>query len=207
MDLFDEARAYLDRLPHGTASHPECVVRAAVFESLRSELPALDLRQTSEALSPTLAAYLRNGPSDEWIPEVWTNALLEVWFVAIAARSEERFRERMRAVNRELFESPLYRAVTRVLSLSLVIMGLARSWGFSRRGTRATARMGPRHASPRAGHISVEHPAWVYGERQLIAFEEAFLAVGDIVKVSSGRVRRSTQGAEETTFTLEWMDG
>jgi len=206
MDPLDEALAYLARLPHGTASFPECMVRASIYEPWRNELPALDLRSTSEVFSPSFATYLRSGPSDDWIPEVWASVLLELWFTGVVDRDEARCRARLRQGNREVFESPLYRAVVRVLSPSLVIMGMARTWNLTRRGSSAKATMGPRSASPRTGEIMVSHPPWLFSERQLIGFEEGFMAVGGILKVAEPRVRRLSAGELATGFRLEWTD-
>lgn len=205
MDPLDEALAYLARLPHGTASFPECTVRASIYEPWRKELPALDLQSTSEVFSPAFATYLRSGPSDDWIPEVWASVLLELWFTGVADRDEERCRARLRRGNREVFEGPLYRAVLRVLSASLVVMGTARTWGLTRRGSSARATMGPRSASPRVGRVVVSHPPWLFSERQLVGFEEGFMAVGDMLKLAQQRVRR-TSTELESTFVIEWVD-
>jgi len=206
MDPFDEARAYLARLPHGTASYPECMVRASVFDPWRTDLPPLDLRVASEVLSPAFAAYLRSGPSDDWIPEVWASVLLELWFVHVCERDERQCRARLRQGNLELFEGPLYRTVMRVLSPSLVLMGMARTWGLTRRGTSAKATMGSRSASPRTADITLAHPSWIFSERQLTGFEEGFMATGDMLKVADHRVLRPSTSENETTFRLEWTD-
>jgi hypothetical protein len=204
MDPSTEARAYLDRLPHGTASYPECTVRASIYEPWRNALPPFDLRTTSEVFSPAFATYLRSGPSDDWIPEVWASVLLELWFVHVCERDEGRCRARLRRGNREVFDGPLYRAVVRVFSPSLVIMGMARTWNLTRRGSGAKATMGPRSASPRTGEVVLSHPPWLFSERQLVGFEEGFMAVGDILQVPDPRVRRPSAGEVETSFRLEW---
>lgn len=206
MDGIDDVRPYLARLPHGTASYPNCVARAFAYEELRQELPPLDGPTVSEVLSPTLSTYLRQGMTDTWMPEVWASIVLELWFATVAGRDEARFREKLRAVNQDLFDSVLFRAVLRVLSPSLVILGVARTWRIARRGSDARAIMGPRHESPRTATVEVRHPPWLFGERQLIAFEEAIGAVADTLAVKHCLVRRTKSEVDATTFGVEWRE-
>ncbi len=206
MDGIDDVRFYLSRLPFGTASYPDCVVRASIYEGLRQELPPFDTRVVSQALSPAMATYLRQGPGDDWIPEVWASVLLELWFATACERDDDRCRATLHEINAKVVEGALFRTVTRVLSPSLVIMGMARTWGIARRGSSARATMGPRQATPRTAEVALSHPAWVYSERQLVGFEEVFIVVSESMGIDDHRVERRSAEAEETVFHLEWRD-
>ena len=101
-----------------------------------------------------------------------------------------------------MFEGTLFRAATRVLSPSLALMGIARTWNLARRGSTARTTMGPRGDRPREARVTIEHASWLYGECQLQGFEEAFAALAEELRIDRCTVERESASAEETVFRL-----
>lgn len=125
---------YLERLPRGLSSHPECQVKASVYrdalashglESVISELPR-ELREL----------VLEPPPVSSWVPEVYANSIMmairDVHFepgtVGVTAYSEW-----TRQRNLLLLTRPLYRALFLLLSPERLLKGLQRRWGAFRR--------------------------------------------------------------------------
>jgi hypothetical protein len=124
---------YVDSLPAGLASFPECQAKSAALLGLRARL--LDAGRLPE----TLRAHLAVGaPEDEWIPEVHVNALMLAVRDHYFGHGDEglsKFLTWVRVRTLEAFGSPLYRAVFFVLSPELLTRGLFQRWSLFRRGT------------------------------------------------------------------------
>ena len=203
--MYSAVETYLAPLPRGAASYPDCQVQTSIYDELRREVPPLDVRGMAR-LSPGFCAYVSHGTPDDWMPEVWASALLELWFVAACQGDEEAARARLRGVNSKLLERPAFRALVRVLSPSLALMSFARGWGLSRRGTTARSELGSRHDSPRTAGIIVGCPPHLFSERQVWGFEETFRIVSDLLKLRDHRVSPGVEHEEGLRFGLRWSE-
>lgn len=200
-----EVDAYLARLPRGAASYPDCLVQASIYEDLRSELPPLDPRDTGR-LPPGLGAYIRHGTPGEWIPEVWASSLMELWYATACGRDEDAARARLRGLNAGVIELPAFRALVRVLSPSLALMGFARAWGINRRGTTARAALGSRHESPRTAEVIIDCPPHLFSTRQIWGFEETFRLVANVLRLGDYHVPPAEVREDGLRFPLQWTD-
>ena len=164
---------YLERLPRGLSSHPECQVKASVYrdalashglESVISELPR-ELREL----------VLEPPPVSSWVPEVYANSIMmairDVHFepgtVGVTAYSEWT-RER----NLLLLTRPLYRALFLLLSPERLLKGLQRRWGAFRKGTTIELV----HQGVGAVELRVRYPENLYEETTLSGLRGALVA-------------------------------
>ena len=124
---------YLETLPKGAASYPECCVKASVLLSMLAAKPL----RTDVALPSALLALVDNPPAlTEWIPEVHFNAVvLWVWEVHFGGRDLESYRAWSLDHNRRLLGAPLYSVLFLVLSPDRLLNGMNNRWSAFRRGT------------------------------------------------------------------------
>ena len=165
--------AYLERLPRGIDSHPQCMVKASVYRD------ALDSRPLDSvlALLPDAAKELAEHPPpvSAWVPEVPTMVLM------IAIRDMhfdpddaglDAYAEWTRQRNLKLLTRPLYRALFLVLSPQRLLKGVQRRWGVFRRGTEIeTTESGPNSAA-----VRVSFPKHLYDRTALCGMRAAMLA-------------------------------
>jgi hypothetical protein len=104
--------AYLESLPHGLDSHPQCRVKAGVCNDLSRAFSS----ETAPGLPAPIAAMLREAPPPSaWVPEVWSNAAILAGADALG-ESEPELLARWRAVNASVFSRPVYRSVLAIVN-------------------------------------------------------------------------------------------
>jgi hypothetical protein len=126
-------RRYVDTLPSGLASHPQCEQKASI---LREAVRGLDVDALARALPDELAELVRTPPPvSNWVSEVKATAIMLASIDACFAASEERFLEHVRMGNVKMLSSPLYRALFLVVSPARVLRGMSARWTALHRGT------------------------------------------------------------------------
>jgi hypothetical protein len=125
--------SYLDRLPAGIASYPECLVKASVFRN------ALEVKPLGPevALPPEVRALVDHPPPvSVWIPEVQFNVItLAVRDAHFGEDDRDGYLGWVLDQNRKLLGTPLYRALFLLVSPERLLHGLEKRWGTFRRGT------------------------------------------------------------------------
>ncbi len=136
MDLdaqrFRRTAAYLEKLPDGILSYPECQLKSDIHEEVGREFPQL---LQGGGLPVILKQYLTGQHTEKWFPEAAGNALMlsirDVCFSTDAA-----FLKWSCDYIGRLFQRPLYRILMNVFSTSLVVMGASKRWSTFHRGTQ-----------------------------------------------------------------------
>ena len=126
---FPSAYAYVEQLPDGLASFPDCVARREVFEHTRvTAAPLLE----GVTVPDEVRRFLHGRLEGPWIPEV-------VAFVAYAAIADhlgpEGFRDWAYDDAAELYQRPVIRHLMKILSPTLVAIGAGQRWGTLRKGS------------------------------------------------------------------------
>jgi hypothetical protein len=130
-------QAYVDSLPAGLASHPQCEQKASI---LREAVTGIDVDALARALPDELAALVRVPPPvSNWVSEVKATAILLASVTACFGASEERFLDHVRMGNVRMLSSPLYRALFLVVSPARVLRGMSARWSALHRGTSFVA--------------------------------------------------------------------
>lgn len=127
--------AYIASLPQGLESYPQCTMVAEALQVQRSILPQMD---QLTGLPAPLQQLIKPFPADQWVPEVHAIAVGHAIRDALFTRDEDhaKFIEQL---NEQLLNRPLYRALFRLLSPQLLVMGAARRWNTLHRGTTLEA--------------------------------------------------------------------
>ncbi len=136
-DRFPITAAYLERLPDGIRSHPQCLVKASVLRDVVDSRPLVtaDL----ESLPAEVVQLVREPhPVSSWIPEV--HALVVMLAVrdrhfAAGEEGSRTYEDWTYRRNRRLLARPLYRALFLLLSPDRLVRGVGRRWSMFRRGS------------------------------------------------------------------------
>lgn len=187
-------RAYLERLPDGLASYPECRAKASLYRSV-IESPGIDAEALPEALRDLVR---RPRPVTEWIPEVQSHAVLIAQYEQHFG-DLSRFVEHCYAVQRQLWDSKLYAFMMRLVSPARLLASTSQRWGQFHRGTELVAdRTGERTAI-----LQLRTPPHIYDEITLAGLTEGLRAVID----SSGNPSALVLTASDATgarWSVTW---
>lgn len=127
---YPRAAAYLEALPDGLDSFPQCQVQLTVFDSIRFAVEDVDV--DVGVLPGALAEFFRGETGKGWVPEVLCQAANLVFADSVgeSAYLQWSYENAVR-----LYKKPVLRHLMKLLSPTLVVMGAPRRWGAVRRGT------------------------------------------------------------------------
>lgn len=121
---------YLEGLPEGLASYPQCQTKGSVFRSL---LEGVEIDRA--ALPEPLRRRLEDPPiPSEWLAEV------HLWALALAAADQRAMDQEALLAwsyerHRRLFEGPLYRAMMALVPPATLVRTCGLRWGAFHRGS------------------------------------------------------------------------
>jgi hypothetical protein len=169
---FPNAARYVESLPQGFESFPECEVNAEAVE------PFLRFGHLADTPGmPRVAAALLSGTvSDKgWVSEVvFQTANLVVRDLAFA--NDAAFFQFTYDSSREVFDKPVVRHLMRLVSPTLVVAGATKRWATFHRGSELKAS--PITESGGRVHTAavLRYPEGVFSRIFLKGLEQAFLA-------------------------------
>lgn len=200
-DRFPNAARYLDRLPDGIRSHPQCQVKAAVV---------LDHMSARSIPAPLLASFPR--PVTELVDEppmvsAWISEVVAMTYM-IAVRDLHFPPGRMDAEyeawtyerNLRLLGSRIYRPVFLLVSPERLLRFANRRWSRIRRGSTLEV------LDQREGYARVctRYPSFLHEESLALGMRGAFRAVTELAGGKSCRVSVPEVRETETTFEIEY---
>ncbi len=192
-DRYPRLVAYLSGFEDGLGAYPECLVRSGLVDTIVANAP-----ETGEAAPPFVEALLSR-PARPWTSEVVFQATL----LAIADRSRmspNAFREWSREMNREVYRSPVYRALMAFFSPGTLLERGAARWGSFRRGTSLEVeRRGERGAEGR-----LAFPPRVFTGELLELFAGAFAVALEHSRARHATVRLAGYTTTSASFLVEW---
>lgn len=129
--------AYLERLPDGIASYPDCRAKASLVSGVLESRPVDPERaDLPKRLVELIAAP---PPISSWVLETELCAVaLAIYDVHFQSLGREAFVQWIYEFNSELFGTPLYRILYAFLSPVRLIKLSASRWGAFHRGTNLT---------------------------------------------------------------------
>jgi hypothetical protein len=149
---------YVDQLPDGLASLPDCRVRAAVFDAIWRDFPELGRRELPQPLSDLLRGKV---PANAWISEV-VGQVANLMVRDVGVKTDDEFLSWTHEVSRALFDKPVLRHLMKMMSPALVVMGAAKRWSAVHQGS--TLEAAPvRTSGPRATTVGrLTYPAGLF---------------------------------------------
>lgn len=177
---FPRASAYLERLPHGIGSYPECQVRVDGRANLPKHFGAL---AETPGIPLPLREFLEGKVSEAWMPEVISVTALAMGRDAILESDDDLrdwcFRDAM-----DVFDSPLNKMLMKVMSPTLVVMGAAKRWNHWRLGSNLTASPVKQKDDRLETEIELVYPERLYDDTSRTQLGQVFVAA---VIASSGK--------------------
>jgi|LNFM01.1.fsa_nt_gb hypothetical protein len=133
--MLPETCAYIDALPDGLASFPQCEVKGSV---VRQIVEGVDRSLLSALPEQSRALIAEPPPVSAWVREVPVNVLLIATaehLVRVSGRRDAMI-ERAFDASQQLLSTPLYKILFLVVSPERLIAGVDRRWNALRRGSR-----------------------------------------------------------------------
>ena len=196
---YHTTRAYLDALPDGLASFPECQAKASL---LRDMLASKPIAPSADRLPSELCDLIRSPPPvSSWIPEVAFNAASMVMYDEhFESKDTARFEAWVFDFNRALFSKTLYRILFLLVSPRRLLTNVPSRWGAFHRGTSLTLIEGGEHR----GRLRLEFPSGVFAEPMLHAFGAAWRAAVDTAGGHAVHSKLDDRTDTSAEFTVRW---
>ena len=181
--------SYLESLPQGIDSYPDCVQKASVSREFLRFLPTTGLG----ALPAQVEALIkRPPPPSAWIPEAHVAALF-LSVIDAHYPDPQQFVERAYVANKELLVGPLYRVLMLVASPLFLAKNAQARWGTFHRGvTMVTDSLPTEKTGTASFHLA--YPPYLITQLLCASFGTAFRAA---VEAAGGR--------EVSTTVVRWQ--
>jgi hypothetical protein len=167
---FPHTAAYLDDLPAGFASHPQCESLAethdGAVEIVRAEI-------SPDRLPPEVLRLVAGEYGKGWFPEVIGMA---AEMLVADVLGDDEYRRWCYDDALQLFQRPIIRHLMRLVSPTLVVMGARSRWGAVHRGTALESKPVRREAGRVIAESSLTFPVSHYPPLFLEALAHSFRA-------------------------------
>jgi hypothetical protein len=197
---FPLASSYLDRLPKGLETYPECEVTSDAFNYLRRTHPEL---ARLDGIPAVVKAAFTPQSSGQWKSEVVANVLYLI-VRDTTFETDKAFLDWAFESSADVFKTPWARLLMHVLSPTLMVMGATKRWKAFHRGSEL--RSDPAKTQDRRivlkGHLTF--PKHLFPEIILRRYGRSFDAA---VATAGGRNSRSDlESVSDThaTFAISW---
>ena len=194
-------QSYLEQLPLGVASHPECEAKASV---LRNALASRSLAHVLDELpAPVRELVVDPPPVSAWVREVHALvamvAIRDVHFPAGPVGLSE-YEEWTHQRNRELLLRPLYRALFLVLSPDRLLDGMQKRWHHFRRGTSIELIERERGRAT----VRIRFPSNLYEETVFVGLRGALRAALEAAGAHAIEIETENAGVRDARYRLAW---
>lgn len=190
-------QSYLDALPRGEDSYPECTVKASLIRNAIADKPlSLDI-----ALPPKVRALVDAPPPvSVWVSEVHFNVVMHAIRDHHFTGDRDEFLSWVYTQNRKLFDTTLYRAIFFVVSPERLLINMEKRWGSFRAGTELHhRRLASKHLE-----LSVRTPANLYSLAVAEGMSTAVRAAIDAAGAKASVVTTAVTSPTQVVFDIQW---
>ena len=197
-DKFPCLARFLDTLPQGLDSYPECRAKASMYLNLAAQrpVPADDVCALPEPLRRMSEEPL---PVSSWIPEVHSQAMMLAIYDRRFADIDE-FGQYAYVQGKALLEGPLYAVAFKLVPPSLLVKTAVLRWRMFHRG--ATLEAVPDGTNGATARIV--HPSGLFEKITLRGICEGIRAALDLSTGGGASVEVSGVGIEHSSLRLRW---
>jgi hypothetical protein len=192
------ATAFLDALPQGFDSFPECECLRETYEGARARV-----REGGDpgALPGPVQRYFDEDEDRKWIPEVIGLTLQMMMF---DLEGEEAGVQWFYDDAKRIFEGPIMRFLMKLMSPTLVVMGASSRWGALRRGSTLTASPVKKDTEHNRAIATLEFPDGLYPELFLRGLEQSFKAAVDGARGNDVDVKLTNIEPGRAAYEVTW---
>lgn len=198
-EAFPSVARYLDGLPQGLDSHPECSMKGSLTRSLVEDSPLTSL-EPGDLPDPVVELIVEPPAVTDWVPEVHGHVIL----LAIRDRNfdtVEAFHRFSYERQRKLFQGPTYQLMMKQVKPRMLLEGAGARWGTFHRGTDLQIVRG--HKSRTAG-VVLSYPNRLFGRVAAGSLAQGFRAVLDTAGAKGAICEVAAVGPTETHFKASW---
>ena len=196
--MADHLRTYLERLPAGLGSYPECRSKGIL---LRSSVEAVPFHESWDDLPAPIANAMRSPPlPTAWAPTVLTNAvhfaIADTYYPtpsAILTWNYDRVKR--------LGMSPMYRMFAHVAGLKNFLRGAVKVHSFFMQGTDVSLSFSAGGAT-----IKLDHPPHLHSGVVHLANEAVFRAALECAGATGVLVKMTESSPERAIFEASWHE-
>jgi hypothetical protein len=190
--------SYLERLPAGVRSYPECLVKASVFRNALAVKPL----GPEVALPEEVRALVDHPPPvSVWIPEVQFNVIiLALRDAHFGADDLAGYLAWALDQNRRLLGTPLYRALFLLVSPERLLVGLEKRWGTFRRGTELRVH----RQDPGEVELRLATPPFLHTALAAQSMATALHAAIERAGAKRAQVTGDVLSSTEVAYKLSW---
>lgn len=180
------ASSYIDQLPRGLESYPQCEARLDAFREFLDQVPR---SAWDERFAVAIEPHLSKG-AKAWVPEVLCSTI--IMMTRDQLDDEASLTAAVYDANVRLFRSPLFRGLMLVMSTTLVVMGAAKRWSAFHRGSELEITEWERSSHHNVAHVELRHPPGLFLGIHHRVFGEALRAAAVLNRARSVDVELMT---------------
>ena len=194
---FPSLAAYVDALPDGLASYPDCRSKGTL---LRSSLDHHDTEDMAKGIGPVLADILRSPPpAGVWAPAVYNDALFHA-ACDLHYPSDEAMLRWCRDRTDAMANNPLYRAIIRLPTPRMIVSIASRFHDLFQRGTTLTViDSSATHANAR-----LSFPPHLHSRLNALSNVAMFEVLLEQVNAKRVRVTMTEQSPTHALYACRW---
>jgi hypothetical protein len=196
--LAEHLRTYLERLPNGLGSYPDCRSKGIL---IRSTAEAVPFHESWNELPAAIANAFRSPPlPTAWVSTVLTNAvhcvIADTYYPVPAALLSWNYERTKR-----LSATPMYRMFAQLAGLKNFLRGAVKVHSFFIQGTDLGITFSAGGAT-----ITLEHPPYLHGGVVHLANEAVFRATLESAGATRVLVKMTESSPERAVFEASWAE-
>jgi hypothetical protein len=194
---YPSVAAYLDGLPAGLDSHPECVAHEAHEGARQHLLERIGGARLGEPFNSLFGAQW----NETWMPDVHG---LVAQMMLVDELGEPAYLQWIYADAHRVYDRPFLRHLMRLLSPSLIALGGASRWRAVHRGSTLTATGMHKGPHRMRGGVVLDYPQGLFPAAFCRALGETFRAAFDLAHAAGATVDLVEHGSERASFEIGW---
>ncbi len=199
-DRYPVTARYLDSLPNGLDSYPECLARTDARDNVKREFPEIG---NDSDLPPIIGDFFHNRYKDNWIPEVVGGALL-LLARDVGFKSDDDFLAWCYKGHSSLYLKPHYKIIIYILSPTLLLSGATSRWSTFHRGSTLTPQPIVKQGNFFQGYATLTFPSRLFNELLLRVQRGAYQAAIDATRVKESQILLTEITDTSASLSFRW---
>lgn len=199
-DQFPRTVAFLNAMPAGLESYPDCQMRGELVDRIPKDFPQAARHFSDGGPMQDLVV----GPQTKtWYPEAAVNAALLV--ARDLAPNDDAFFDWIFYKNVAVFNRPIHRALMHVLSPHLLLLGAERRWATFHRGTKLEVQPTIRQGLRFVARTRQQFPPNLRNALHIQARATAMRAAVDAAGAQGSKMEVVRCSATEAEVAVSWV--
>lgn len=199
-DKYPVTARYIESLPNGLDSYPECQARTDARENVKREFSDIG---SDSGLPQIIRDFFGNRYRENWIPEVVSCALL-LLVRDVGFKSDDDFLAWCYTGHKSLYLKPHYKIIIYILSPTLLLTGATNRWSTFHRGSTLTPKPIVKEGDFVQGYASLTFPPRLFNELLLRVQRGAYQAAIDATRVKDSRILLREITDTNASLSFRW---